>query len=283
VYDKRAGYRYTMSSDDLGALYLDLMRKCLTATLEEGPELVEVKPRDWLRVGIARALGAAGLKLARSRTDRREARARGLDNNPRADTMIGLARLDNIRMCVERVLADGVPGDLIEAGVWRGGAAVFMRAVLAAHGVLDRTVWVADSFAGLPPPDEAAYPADRGDRHHEQEWLAVTLDEVKGTFRKYGLLDGQVRFLQGWFKDTLPGAPIERLAVIRLDGDMYQSTMDGLAALYPRLSVGGYVILDDWNLIPACRRAIDDFRAREGISEPVLPVDGNAGYWRRER
>jgi len=272
-----------MTGDDLGALYLDLMRKCLTATLEEGPELVEVRPRDWLRAGIARALGAAGLKLARSRADRREARARGLDNNPRADTMIGLARLDNIRMCVERVLADGVPGDLIEAGVWRGGAAVFMRAVLAAHGMRDRTVWVADSFAGLPPPDEAACPADRGDRHHEQEWLAVTLDEVKGTFRKYGLLDGQVRFLQGWFKDTLPGAPIERLALIRLDGDMYQSTMDGLAALYPRLSVGGYVILDDWNLIPACRRAIDDFRAREGISEPVLPVDGNAGYWRRER
>jgi len=252
-----------MTGDDLGALYLDLMRKCLTATLEEGPELVEVRPRDWLRAGIARALGAAGLKLARSRADRREARARGLDNNPRADTMIGLARLDNIRMCVERVLADGVPGDLIEAGVWRGGAAVFMRAVLAAHGMRDRTVWVADSFAGLPPPDEAACPADRGDRHHEQEWLAVTLDEVKGTFRKYGLLDGQVRFLQGWFKDTLPGAPIERLALIRLDGDMYQSTMDGLAALYPRLSVGGYVILDDWNLIPACRRAIRAFALAE--------------------
>jgi O-methyltransferase len=263
-----------MTRDHLATLYLDLMRKCLTGTLEDGPELVEVKPREWLRVRIARALAAAGFALVRKRTDLRELRARGLDNNPRSDTMIGLARLDNIRACVERVLADGVPGDLIEAGVWRGGAAVFMRAVLAAHGIGDRTVWVADSFAGLPPPDESAYPADRGDRHHEHDWLAVTLDDVKGTFRKYGLLDGQVRFLEGWFKDTLPGAPIERLAVIR---------MDGLAALYPRLSIGGYVILDDWNLIPACRRAIDDFRAREGIVEPVLPVDGNAGYWRRER
>jgi O-methyltransferase len=158
-----------------------------------------------------------------------------------------------------------------------------MRAILRAYGIRDRLVWVADSFAGLPAPDAKRYPEDRGDTHHEHKWLAVSLEEVQKTFRKYGLLDDQVRFLKGWFKDTLPAAPIERLAVIRLDGDMYESTMQGLEALYPKLSIGGFIILDDWELIPSCRRAIDDFRLRHGITEPVLAVDGNAGYWRRER
>jgi O-methyltransferase len=197
--------------------------------------------------------------------------------------MIGLARLDNIQQCAERAIADGVPGDFIETGVWRGGATVLMRAILKAHGITDRAVWVADSFDGLPPPDAKRYPQDEGDTHHDNRWLAVARAQVEETFRRYGLLDGQVRFLEGWFSDTLPRAPIERLALMRLDGDMYSSTMDALVNLYPKLSIGGYVIVDDWEIIPTCRRAIEDFRGAHGIKEPVLPVDGNAGYWRRER
>ena len=272
-----------MSARDARSLYLDLLRHCLANALDYGPELRAVAPSDPLRKGIARAARAAGVTLARERADAHRDRALGLDRNPRADTMIGLERLANVQHCVERVLAENVPGDLIEAGVWRGGAAVFLRAILEAHGATDRIVWVADSFAGLPPPDAARYPEDRGDSHHLHEWLSVPLEEVQATFRKYGLLDERVRFLAGWFEQTLPRAPIERLAVIRLDADMYGSTMQALEALYPKLSPGGYVILDDWNLIPACRRAIDDYRSRHGIVEPILPVDGNAGYWRRER
>jgi O-methyltransferase len=268
---------------ELASAYLDLLKMSLTNTAHRRAELVEVRPSTWLRTRVARWIRSAGFVLAREHANAADARARGLDNNPNADTMIGLRRLDNIQRCVERALEDRVAGDLIEAGVWRGGAAAFMRAILRAHDVRDRTVWVADSFAGLPPPDEARYPEDRGDTHHQHEWLAIPLDEVQETFRKYGLLDQQVRFLEGWFKDTLPAAPIERLAVIRLDGDMYESTMEALEALYPRLAVGGFIILDDWDLIPSCRRAVDDFRGRYGIAEPVQPVDGNAGFWRRER
>jgi O-methyltransferase len=231
---------------------------------------------------IAGLFASRGIVLARPKR-LRDARAAGLDNKPRAHTMIGLKRLDNIQECVERAIAAGVPGDLIETGVWRGGATVLMRAILAAHGVRDRTVWVADSFDGLPPPDAKRYPQDEGDTHHEHRWLAVPRSEVEETFRRYGLLDGQVRFLEGWFADTLPRAPIERLAVMRLDGDMYGSTMDALLALYPKLSPGGYVILDDYEVIPTCRRAVDDFRAAHGVTERLLPVDGNAVYWQRER
>lgn len=198
-------------------------------------------------------------------------------------TMAGFKRLDNVQFCVERVLADGVPGDLIETGVWRGGVAILMRALLAAHGVADRTVWVADSFEGLPPPNAERYPEDKHDTLYLIDDLRVSLEHVRANFERYGLLDGQVRFLKGWFRDTLPGAPIDRLAVLRLDGDMYESTMDALTALYPKLSPGGYIIVDDYGAIPACRRAVHDYRREHGITEQILPIDWTGVYWRRAR
>jgi len=265
-------------------LYLDLMKRCLTNTLYDDSCLTAVAPHGFLKRQVVKVAGWAGVQLARpSDPASLAARAQGIDKNPRADTMIGLERLSNIQACVEGVLRDEVPGDLIETGVWRGGAAVFMRAILKAHGVADRCVWVADSFEGLPPPDVDRYPQDAGDTHHTHRWLAVSLDEVRETFRRYELLDTQVKFLKGWFKDTLPNAGISRLAVIRLDGDMYGSTMDSLVALYPKLSIGGYIIIDDWGVVPTARRATEDFRAANRITEPVLGVDGAAGYWRRER
>jgi O-methyltransferase len=195
--------------------------------------------------------------------------------------MIGLKRLVNVRECVESVLADGVPGDLIETGVWRGGTTIFMRAILKVHGVSDRRVWVADSFEGLPAPDEGRFPHDRGIVLHRFPQLAVSLEQVQDNFRRYGLLDDRVRFLKGWFRDTLRNAPIERLAVLRLDGDLYESTIQALDGLYDRLSVGGYVIVDDYGNVAACRQAVHDFRARRGIVDPIRSIDGAGVYWRR--
>lgn len=196
-------------------------------------------------------------------------------------TMIGLHRLENVRLCVEDVLINNVPGDLIETGVWRGGATIFMRAILKAHGVRDRIVWAADSFAGLPPPDPAAYPRDAGDPHHTFAELVIPLEEVQENFARYDLLDDRVRFLKGWFRDTLPHAPMETLAVLRLDGDMYESTMEALTHLYPKLSVGGYCIIDDYGAIPACRDAVDDYRKEHGIRDAMIAIDWTGVYWRR--
>jgi hypothetical protein len=195
--------------------------------------------------------------------------------------MVGLKRLDNLQYCVEDVLARGVPGDLIETGVWRGGSTIFMRAILKVHGVTDRRVWVADSFAGLPPPDEARYPADRGDQFYLSPELAISLEQVQANFERYNLLDEQVRFLKGWFSDTLPRAPIDALAVARLDGDMYGSTMDALTHLYPKLSRGGYLIVDDYGALPACRQAVHDYRDAHGITEEIVTVDWTGAYWQR--
>jgi hypothetical protein len=208
--------------------------------------------------------------------------------NGSAITMLPMVRLDNLQYCVVDVIEQGIPGDLIETGVWRGGATIFMRAVLKAYGVTDRRVWVADSFEGLPEPDPAQFQAEA--KFHNTPVVrniyknfAVDLEAVQMNFASYGLLDDSVRFLKGWFKDSLPGAPIGRLAVMRLDGDYYESTRDALAALYDKLSVGGYVIIDDYgeDAWTYCRKAVDEFRNARGIGDPLIRVDDKCCYWRR--
>lgn len=206
----------------------------------------------------------------------------GLDWPTQAHSMIGNLRMLNLWQLCEDVIFRKVPGDFIETGVWRGGACIFMRAILKTYGIEDRIVWVADSFAGLPPPDEQKYPQDRGSDFHTMEPLAVSLEEVQKNFRSYGMLDDQVRFLKGWFKDTLHVAPIERLAVLRLDGDMYESTMDSLRALYHKLSPGGYVIVDDF-CIPSCAKAVNDFRDQHRIDEPMQVIDSSSTYWQKRQ
>lgn len=244
---------------DARALYLDLMKRVLANVVYADPRVV------------AGSLHAFDPALRES----------GQDWPHNAHTMVGLRRLDNLQHCVETVLAEGIPGDLIETGVWRGGCTVLMRAILKAHGDRTRTVWVADSFEGLPPPDAARFPADEGDAHHAVEYLRVSEEDVRDTFRRYGLLDDQVRFLKGWFRDTLAAAPIERLAVLRLDGDMYESTIQALDALYPKLSSGGFAIVDDYGAIPACRAATDDYRRAHGIDLPPTPIDWTGVCWRK--
>ena len=203
-----------------------------------------------------------------------------LENLGYRHTMIGRARLENVAACLESIRRQGVPGDLIECGVWRGGTTVFMRGFLKAFGMADRTVWVADSFAGLPPP---SLPQDKGNDLSAANYpqLAISLRTVQDVFMRHGLLDSQVRFLPGWFRNTLPCAPIERLALLRVDGDLYESTWDALSALYPRLSAGGFAIVDDYHCIPACRQAVDEYRQREGIAEPVEAIDWTGVFWQK--
>lgn len=195
-------------------------------------------------------------------------------------TMIGKKRLENIQYCVETVLADNIKGDFIETGIWRGGACIFMRGILMAYEVTDRVVWAADSFEGVPAPslpEDANFDISR----NVLPILAVPLEEVEELFARYGLLDAQVKFLKGWFKDTLPTAPIEQLAILRLDGDLYESTMDALIPLYDKVTQGGFVIVDDYGSCPPCNRAIHDFRAKYGISEELQRIDAHSVYWRK--
>jgi hypothetical protein len=209
----------------------------------------------------------------------RKKRIKGKDWPNRAYTMIGIKRLNNLQRAVEDVLQSNVPGDLVEAGVWRGGATIFMRALLKAYDDTSRIVWVADSFKGLPTPDSDKYPKDRKHTLYKHDILAASVHTVKRNFRRFELYDNQVRFLKGWFKDTLPSAPIEKIAVLRLDGDYYESTMDTLINLYGRVSPGGWVIVDDYVNVASCREAVHDFRKEYRVTAPIKNIDWSGVYW----
>lgn len=197
----------------------------------------------------------------------------------RAHTMIGLKRLDNIQNCFLNIINDNIEGGLIETGVWRGGATIFMAGLVKAFGQ-DRKVFVADSFEGLPIPSPDLYPADLGDMHHTYEDLKVSFDDVYNNFHRYGLLDENVFFLKGWFKDTLPKIKNEKLSLIRLDGDMYESTWQAISLLYENLSIGGYLIVDDW-LLNGARRAIEDYRRIYNIDEQIEYINEHSIFWRK--
>lgn len=242
-------------------LYLDLLEKVVTNLVYEDAPI----PNEWFP----------------EQEFRPENRETGTDWPSVAHTMVGLKRVRNIRTLLDRVVADGVPGDFIETGVWRGGVCIFARGYLKAHGITDRIVWLADSFEGIPDTGAQGHPMDREMAlHRSNHVLGVSADAVRENFGRYGLLDDQVRFLPGWFKDTLPTAPVERLAVLRLDGDLYESTLDALDNLYPKLSTGGFVVIDDY-FIPACRKAVDEFREKHGITDEVVAIDEYSVFWRR--
>jgi hypothetical protein len=261
------GVDHRAASLSLEDRYLGLLKLCLTGLAVPEPRSIPVTDGG----GEPEPLAHGGV----------ESRVEGRDWPAEGFTMVGLKRLDNLQHCVEEVLAGDVPGDFVETGVWRGGASIFVRALLALRSVGDRIVVAADSFEGLPAPDEQRFPADAASRLHEMESLSVPLETVKENFRRFGLLDDQVQFVQGWFRDTLPRLAGRRWAVIRLDGDMYESTMVALENLYPGLSPGGFLIVDDYVLRP-CRAAVHDYREEHSITEPIEQVDGTGAFWRKE-
>jgi O-methyltransferase len=214
-------------------------------------------------------------------TEEQAERAAGIGWPLRGLTMIGLRRLDDLQACVEAVVADRVEGDLIEAGAWRGGASILIRATLDSLGDSERTVFVADSFAGLPKPDANAFPEDAGLDLSTHDFLAAPLEEVKGHFARFDCERG-VTFVPGFFDQTLPELAGHRWSLVRLDGDTYESTWVALESLYPGLAAGGYLIVDDYGLIDQCRQAVDEFRRENAIEEPLEMVDWTCVRWRRE-
>jgi O-methyltransferase len=252
------------TNDDAARLYLRLLRRCLCRDLFP----------DGRYEGDRHSLN----RMAHDNALREDGRDWPID----AETMVGMKRLENLERCCLSAVHHQIPGDFVETGVWRGGCAILMRAVLAATGDTDRNVWLFDSFQGLPKPDPASFPQDDGDQLWTfSGYLGVTLGQVKENFRRYEVLDERVRFVPGWFRDTLPNAPVEAISVLRLDGDMYESTWLGLTHLYPRVSAGGFVIIDDFGAIPACKDAVEDFRSKYSITSPTKQVDWTGIFWRK--
>jgi O-methyltransferase len=245
----------------LRSAYLELLKLCLCDL--GGTSTASVGKTDDGGV-MSRELSGEELRV----------RAAGMDWPLHGLTMIGLNRLDDLQSCVESVVREDVEGDLIEAGVWRGGASILMRATLDSLGSDERTVCVADSFQGFPMP---------ADQEHLNvvHFLAVPLEEVKANFGRFGIERG-VRFIPGFFEDTMSGLSEGRWSIVRLDGDTYEATWRTLQSLYPGLSAGGYLIVDDYGALEECRRAVDEFRSHHGVTEPLEKVDWTCVRWRRE-
>jgi len=238
--------------------YLSLMEKVLTGMIYED------KPCDFWSGGVYKS----------------ELRELGMDWPSVAHTMVGRKRLHQLRVACQDCINESIEGDFVECGVWRGGAAIMMRAVSEELKGLwkPRTVWAYDSFSGLPLPQ---HQQDKGDQHHTYDALSVSLDEVAGNFAKYGFGtdDPYHRLVQGWFNVTLPKAEVEKIAVLRVDCDMYQSTLDVLENLYHKVSSGGFVIIDDYQL-QNCRIAVHEFREKQNITEEIKEIDNMGVYWR---
>ncbi len=207
---------------------------------------------------------------------------RKIANSGFSHSMIGRARMDSLHACLDIVREEGIPGDLVECGVWRGGSCIFMAGYLEAYGLTGHKVVVADSFEGLPVPTlQQDARLDLSKNVYPQ--LAVSQETVQENFSVYGLDSANVIYLKGWFKDTLAAAPVEQIALLRMDGDLYESTMDILDALYDKVVDGGIVIVDDYNAIKVCRAAVSDFFRKRQLPEPELQTIDWTGVWFRKK
>lgn len=268
--------------------YLELLKKVLIdyekiGSMEYHPlSIVNPNWKTFLLYPLDRLLRKRNFSINKLKYVDKDERLNGLDWPASAKTMIGYKRLSNIEDCIRIINDEKIEGDLIETGVWRGGAAIFMKAVLNELNIADKIVWLADSFQGLPKPKKK-FEADRKSNLHKQRILTVSKKEVEANFQLYDLLDDKVKFIKGWFDETLPKAPIEKLSLLRLDGDLYESTIVALENLYPKLSIGGFVIIDDFNAFQFCKKAVSDYRLAHNIEEKIIDIDKEAVFWRKEK
>mmetsp|Transcript_8541 Transcript_8541/g.16335 ORF Transcript_8541/g.16335 Transcript_8541/m.16335 type:complete len:391 (-) Transcript_8541:30-1202(-) len=262
----------TSSLDRARVAYLEMIKSMTTGSVFLDAE-VSILPE----ITMPRAKTMGPLNLTR--------RVSGDDWTYLGDTMTGWKRIDNVHALLKDVIQRNIPGDYIETGVWRGGSSMFARAVILAYSqqqqsLSPRKSFVCDSFRGLPPAARALHKDDEG--YDNTPYLEVHEDIVVDGFDKYSLLDEDVIFVKGFFNDTMPQLrpQVDRLAVMRLDGDMYESTVDALYHLYDKLSVGGYVIMDDWFGFPS-KIACEDFFKVHNIQPTIVPIDNLAAYWQK--
>jgi O-methyltransferase len=272
-----------MSESELRALYLDLLKASIRNELyrhhPSRPSPSDLAKMTLLWAKLRLKYHARGTEI--SHVGPLALHSIIESNRPDAHTLVSRAAADNVQFCVESALSAGIEGDLIETGVFRGGLGILMRGVLRAWGETGRKVYCADSWEGLPAPGGDIDDAVAHDALKSIHQFTVSLESVKDTFARYGLLDDQVVFLKGWFAETLPSAAFEKLAVARLDGDYYESTRDAIESLYPKLQTGGWLIVDDYGAPVGARRAIDEYRREHAISEPMLKADHQVVYWQK--
>jgi O-methyltransferase len=197
----------------------------------------------------------------------------------RGHTMIGLLRLNNLHESLDHIRLNAIPGDFLEAGVWRGGACIFMQVYNKLYD-MDRRIFVCDTFNGMPGVELDRYPQDHG-LEGTFGLCAATEDEVKNNFILYDALDDNIIFVKGLFKDTLHAIPVSRLSLLRADGDLYSSTMDIFTALEPKVSKDGVIIIDDYFAVPQCKQAVDEYLNNTNQTAAIVTIDWGGVYYHK--
>ena len=191
-------------------------------------------------------------------------------------TMTSIERMYALYQAVRHVHAAETPGDVVECGVWRGGSSMLAALALDSLGDRERCIWLYDTFEGMPPPadvdralsgEHAADLMERADAAGEHTRAAAALDEVRANLAGTGFPADRLRFVEGKVEDTIPGTAPDAISVLRLDTDWYESTRHELEHLWPRLSPGGVLIVDDYGHWEGARRAVDEFFS---TAAPVL-------------
>ncbi|MEM1032439.1 MAG: TylF/MycF/NovP-related O-methyltransferase [Myxococcota bacterium] len=268
--------------DDATARYLDLLNDSLTGILE-GPAAVPPRLSGRRRqvVDVAnRALARWNLEIMRAERFDLQRRLTGSSQPLKALTQMSRLRLRQLEAMVRFLVAEGIEGDVLEAGAWRGGSVIFLRATLDVLGAKDRTVWAADSFAGYPPPGPDAGPEER-ELYAQARYWTVTRTEIVQNLERYRCARG-VEVLEGWFDRSLPEANLGPLAMVRVDVDGYEGVRAALEVAWPKLASGGFVIVEDVEVAGAYRAATDVRRA-SGVTAPWRETPGSPRtvYWRK--
>lgn len=196
-------------------------------------------------------------------------------------TGIGSDGLDNIRFCCEDVIKNNIQGDFLEAGIWRGGATIYMAAI-AKFYQQERNIWALDGFQGMPPINRDC-PHELTD-YSNLKGLIAPLSEVREAFEKFDVLEKTI-FVPGWFNESLLELNIEKIAVLRLDNDYYESTLLTIEKFYPKVPIGGWIIIDDYDCVPGATTAINHFREKYKIKEQMYRMNKTSEtgiYWQKQ-
>lgn len=178
-------------------------------------------------------------------------------------TGTGPVRVDALITAVKHVVEENIPGDFVECGVWKGGSIMAMALTLIELGA-ERDIWLYDTFAGMPPPQgiDGKKAARRwAETREDNNWCLCPIEEVKENVYSTGYPRGRFRFVKGMVEDIIPMTAPEKIALLRLDTDWYSSTLHELIHLYPRLSLGGVLLIDDYGHYRGARKATDRFIA----------------------
>lgn len=193
------------------------------------------------------------------------------------NTLVGPERLHNLYVLAKRIEKENIPGDVIECGVCNGGTAAVL-ARFATRSRLNRTIWLLDSFQGMPvttPEDGEAAKAHIGKEVGD-------IGRVKCVLERVGANMSRVRILPGWFEDTFPFVTAPRIALLNIDADWYESVKLCLDTLYDRVVTGGFVSFDDYGHWPGCRKAVDEFFQARKLPYRLQKVDYTAHWFQKE-